>query len=177
MARPLGTLGRVSRRWSVEQVEAIAPKAAAVTAAQPIATPARWTSTGADERVVWGSFQGSGAEPYETAVDHAMVGFRCTCPSRQTPCKHALALLLLWVRGHVPDGVPDNRIEAWVSRRHRRANGGDDEQRAGVAGAGEGGDDARRADDPGAAQGGDDERSPADAAVALHAAAGGCVRW
>ena len=104
-------------RWSVEQVEAVAPSPAAVTAAQPLATPQRWSRTGADDRVLWGSCQGSGAEPYDTAVDHVGVGFRCTCPSRKTPCKHALALLLLWVRDQVPPGAPAPTVETWISRR------------------------------------------------------------
>ena len=103
--------------WSVEQVEAVAPSPAAVTAAHPMATPTRWSGLGADERVLWGSCQGSGSEPYDTAVDHIGVGYRCTCPSRKTPCKHALALLLVWRRGQVPPGSPAGQVEAWIDRR------------------------------------------------------------
>jgi hypothetical protein len=108
--------------WSVEQVEAVAPSPAAVTAAQPLATPARWSDLGADERAVWGSFQGSGAEPYDTAVDHLGVGYWCTCPSRRVPCKHALALLLMWSRDEVPVGVPASKVAAWIQRRQARAS-------------------------------------------------------
>jgi hypothetical protein len=117
----VGTLARVTAVWSVEQVEAVAPAPAAITAAQPLATPARWSNLGADDRVVWGSCRGSGAEPYDTAVDHAAVAYRCTCPSRRVPCKHALALLLLWARGQVPAGVAASAVEAWVDRRASRA--------------------------------------------------------
>ena len=46
----------------------MAPSPAAITAAQPLATPGRWSDVGADDRVIWGSFQGSGAEPYDTVV-------------------------------------------------------------------------------------------------------------
>ena len=95
----------------------MAPKPAAVTAARPLSTPTRWSGLGADERVVWGSCQGSGSEPYDTTVDHVTVGFHCTCPSRRTPCKHALALLLMWAQGQVPDGVPAARVQAWIARR------------------------------------------------------------
>ncbi|MEP1126092.1 MAG: SWIM zinc finger family protein [Ilumatobacter sp.] len=104
-------------RWSVEQVESVAPSPSAVTAAQPLATPQRWSGLGADDRGIWGSCQGSGAEPYDTAVDHVGVGFRCSCPSRRTPCKHALALLLLWARDQVPAGVPAPSTEVWIARR------------------------------------------------------------
>ncbi len=107
----------MGERWSVEQVESVAPSAAAVSAAQPLATPVRWAGLGADERAVWGSCRGSGAEPYDTMVDHVEVGFACTCPSRKSPCKHALALLLLWVRGQVVDTAAPRSVEAWLQRR------------------------------------------------------------
>jgi len=99
-----------------------------MTAAQPIATPTRWAGLGADAQSVWGSFQGSGAEPYDTMVDHGQLGFSCTCPSRKTPCKHALALLLLWVRGQIVDTRTPSNVEAWMQRRtgaRNRAAGAD----------------------------------------------------
>ena len=108
--------------WTTEQVEAVAPSPAAITAAKPLASPARWSGLGADERVLWGSCRGSGAEPYDTAVDHVGVGFRCTCPSRKRPCKHALALLLLWVQEQVPPGTPAGVVESWIGRRVGRAD-------------------------------------------------------
>ena len=98
----------------------MAPSPASVTAAQAIASPASWGSTGADERAVWGSCRGSGAEPYDTAVDHVGVGFRCTCPSRKTPCKHTIALLLLWARGQVPAGTPPAAVGSWLGGRLAR---------------------------------------------------------
>ena len=110
-------------RWSPEQVEAIAPSAAAVSAARPITTVAAWGGLGADERAVWGSCRGSGAEPYDTMVDHVGVAFRCTCPSRRRPCKHALALLLLWTSGDVPESAPPAGVAAWLDAR-RAAEGG-----------------------------------------------------
>jgi hypothetical protein len=50
-------------------------------------------------------------------VDHQHVGFTCTCPSRKTPCKHALALLLLWVRDQVADTPPPAHVSTWIDRR------------------------------------------------------------
>ena len=37
--------------------------------------------------------------------------YACSCPSRKSPCKHALALLLRWVDGLVPPGEPP----AWAA--------------------------------------------------------------
>ncbi|MDX2378162.1 MAG: hypothetical protein QNM02_00200, partial [Acidimicrobiia bacterium] len=104
-------------RWSVEQVESVAPSPAAASAARAIASPQQWAATGADAQAVWGSFRGTAAEPYSTAVDHAAVGFRCTCASRRRPCKHAIALLLLWSHGQVPDRPAPPPVEAWIASR------------------------------------------------------------
>ncbi|MGZ4699950.1 MAG: SWIM zinc finger family protein [Ilumatobacteraceae bacterium] len=106
-----------TRRWQVEQVLAVAPKPSSVAAAQPLAVPARWAGTGCDSRAVWGRCVGSSAEPYECAVDHVEVAFRCTCPSRVVPCKHSLALLLLWARGQVAEGEPPPFAATWIAKR------------------------------------------------------------
>lgn len=122
MPHPVGTVAAVSavQRWTIEQVVAVAPSPKAIVAAEPIAVASRWSGLGGDERVLWGRCRGSGAEPYETLVDHVEVAWRCTCPSRKLPCKHALALLLLWVRGHVPDAARPPAAGAWIDARDRR---------------------------------------------------------
>lgn len=55
-----------------------------------------------DEQLLFGHCQGSGKEPYLCSADftvpHAAV-YRCTCPSRQFPCKHSLGLLYAVVKG------------------------------------------------------------------------------
>ena len=104
-------------RWQVEQVLALAPRPSSVVAAQPLAVPARWTSTGCDSRAVWGRCVGTSAEPYECAVDHVDVASRCSCPSRIFPCKHALALLLLWARGQVAEASPPAFAATWIAKR------------------------------------------------------------
>jgi hypothetical protein len=47
-------------------------------------------------------------------VDHVGVVSRCTCPSRRHPCKHVLALLLLWTNGDVPEAAPPAGVVAWL---------------------------------------------------------------
>lgn len=132
----------MSARWSVEQVVAVAPSPRSVAAAEPVAAESRWSGLGADDRVLWGRCRGSGPEPYETAVDHVDVAWRCTCPSRRQPCKHALALLLLWIRGGVPTSARPAGLEAWVATRDRRAGAASDAGAESTGGTGEeGGDD------------------------------------
>jgi hypothetical protein len=145
-------VGRVgeSGRWTVEQVAAVAPSPRAVVAAEPLAVAARWSGLGGDDRALGGRCRGSGAEPYETIVDHVGVGWRCTCPSRPLPCKHALALLLLWVRGGVPDAARPAGAAAWIDSRDKRAGAGEhppqprpDDRHRGAGGSDAAGDDER----------------------------------
>jgi hypothetical protein len=112
--------------WQVEQVLALAPKPSALAAVLPLATPARWQGLGCDDRLVWGRCTGTTAEPYETVVDHVAVATRCSCPSRSRPCKHSLALLLLWARGHVPRGEASPAARSWSATKAGGVDTGSD---------------------------------------------------
>ena len=107
--------------WSAETVEGLAPDAASVTAARKLARPGPWSETGYDERALWGLCKGSGAKPYQTQVDGSEPAFKCSCPSRKFPCKHALALLLLRARGDVPEGEAPEWVVEWQASRGERA--------------------------------------------------------
>ncbi|MFM7045247.1 MAG: SWIM zinc finger family protein [Ilumatobacteraceae bacterium] len=108
--------------WQVEQVYAVSPSAAATAAAEALVVGGRWASSGCDSRAVWGRCSGRNAEPYDCAADHVALRFRCTCASRQVPCKHVVALLLLWARGRVPTvppevpGGPRSMRPHWLAR-------------------------------------------------------------
>jgi hypothetical protein len=86
-------------RWSHEQVTKLAPDASSLVAARTLAGPARWSDTGTTDLLIWGKCQGSGKAPYQVSVDLTGPAFKCTCPSRKFPCKHGLALMLMWVDG------------------------------------------------------------------------------
>lgn len=100
----------------------LAPDAASAAAARKLATPAPWSQTGTADGLVWGWCAGSGASPYQTIVELSGPAYKCSCPSRKFPCKHALALLLLWAAGQVADAaaVPDY-ADAWKRGRAERA--------------------------------------------------------
>jgi hypothetical protein len=110
-------------RWSAEAVLALAPDDASARAAVGLARPARWSETGAAGDLVWGLCAGSGKNPYQAIVDLSGPAYRCSCPSRKFPCKHALGLLLLWAGGTVPDApAPADYALAWLeSRREKRS--------------------------------------------------------
>jgi hypothetical protein len=111
-------------RWTVEEVLKLAPDGKAAAAARKLATPGPWSELGATEALVFGSCQGSGRVPYQVAVDLGEPAFRCTCPSRKFPCKHGLALLMLWAEGggSVADvsAVADHASE-WAAARTERS--------------------------------------------------------
>ena len=73
------------------------PDARSAQAAKALARPGPWSELGATESLVFGRCQGSGKTPYQVTVDLTGPAYRCTCPSRKQPCKHGVALLLLWV--------------------------------------------------------------------------------
>jgi hypothetical protein len=108
--------------WSAETVEGLAPDAASVTAARKLAKPGPWSDVGFDERAVWGLCKGSGSRPYQTAIDLSGPAFKCSCPSRKFPCKHALALLLVWAGGDVAAGAAPSWVGEWVESRGSRAS-------------------------------------------------------
>jgi hypothetical protein len=78
-------------------VLAQAPDPQSVKAARGLANPRTWSELGCTDTLVFGKCQGSGKQPYQVTVDLTEPAYRCTCPSRKFPCKHGLALLLLWV--------------------------------------------------------------------------------
>ena len=106
----------------MEQILALAPDPSSAKAARGLARPGPWSETGATETLLWGSCQGSGKKPYQVSVDLTGPSAKCSCPSRKFPCKHGLALLLLWAGGHVGPGAEVAGFAAeWVDERAARA--------------------------------------------------------
>ncbi|WP_155058567.1 SWIM zinc finger family protein [Streptomyces blattellae] len=113
-------------RWTADQVLALAPDAASRKAGSKLGAAGPWSEAGSsDEGTVWGLCKGSGSKPYQTVVDIADASgpaYKCSCPSRKFPCKHALGLLLLWAGGDgvVPPGRAPDWAEQWLAGRRRR---------------------------------------------------------
>ena len=108
----------VAARWKTENVLALAPDASSLRAAAGLAGPAPWSGTGAAGDLVWGLCAGSGQHPYQAIADLSGPAYKCSCPSRKFPCKHVLALLLVWAQGGVPEaGEPSDDARAWQQGR------------------------------------------------------------
>ncbi|MEU1051026.1 SWIM zinc finger family protein [Streptomyces sp. NPDC005876] len=114
-------------RWTADQVLALAPDAASRKAGSKLGAAGPWSEAGCDdEGTVWGLCKGSGSKPYQTVVDLAGAtgpAYKCSCPSRKFPCKHALGLLLLWAGGDgaVAPGQAPDWARQWLATRRERA--------------------------------------------------------
>ena len=119
---------------TAEQVRTLAPDASAARAAERLAHPGRWSGTGRTESAAWGLCQGSGSSPYQTTVDLAGPAYRCSCPSRKIPCKHALGLMLLVADGKLDQASPPDWAASWLdSRASRTATAAKPAQQSGEA--------------------------------------------
>ncbi|HST66017.1 MAG TPA: SWIM zinc finger family protein [Mycobacteriales bacterium] len=109
--------------WSAEQVLALAPDATGAAAGRRLGTPAPWSGTGhsAADGALWGLCRGSGSKPYQTVVDLGGPAYKCSCPSRKFPCKHALGLLLLWSDAQVGPAEAPDWVHAWLATRAAKA--------------------------------------------------------
>ncbi|GIM97788.1 DUF5691 domain-containing protein [Paractinoplanes toevensis] len=103
-------------RWSAAQVETLAPDAASVKAARGLSSPGSWSASGRLDDVLWGQ-----CRSYQVCVDLAGPAFKCSCPSRKIPCKHALALLLLWAESEVSAADAPEFAREWQATRAAKA--------------------------------------------------------
>ncbi len=120
---------------SVSEIQAIAPDQSSLTAAGRLLAAKHWRILHSDEQTdsIWGECQGSGANPYRVVVEEGVRGYKCTCPSRKFPCKHALALM--WIRCEEPERFVAASTPQWVTEwlgRARRPARSTDTRRAGA---------------------------------------------
>lgn len=86
------------REITEQQILALAPNAAAASNGKKISQKGGFVKLERtqDDMLYMGECTGSGKSNYITSADYIDENnpvFRCTCPSRQFPCKHSLALL------------------------------------------------------------------------------------
>jgi uncharacterized protein DUF5691/SWIM zinc finger len=104
-------------RWSTAQVEPLAPDTSSLRTGRGLAGAASWSATGLlDEQILWGL-----CRSYRVAVDLTGPAFKCSCPSRKIPCKHALGLLLLWAESGVDTATAPAFAVEWQTARLAKA--------------------------------------------------------
>lgn len=82
--------------FTEQHIQTLAPNPAAFSAGKKLSSKEQWQSIAKNERAMWGGIKGSGANPYLVQIDISTVAYKCTCPSRQFPCKHSIGLMLLY---------------------------------------------------------------------------------
>ena len=123
-----------------QQIQAMAPNAAAAANGKKIAGSGGFVrrSRSADDTFYMGECKGSGKSNYITSVDFIDPQnpvCRCSCPSRQFPCKHSLALLFEIAGGKPfePCEIPEDILKKRARQQARAAR--EEARAAGTAGA------------------------------------------
>ncbi|MFX3632769.1 MAG: SWIM zinc finger family protein [Candidatus Pristimantibacillus sp.] len=90
-----------------------------------------------DETLLFGECMGSGKEPYYCSADFIAQDnpvYRCTCPSRQFPCKHVLGLLYAHTDGSafekatIPADIVEKRAKVEKREEKRQAESSQSEE-------------------------------------------------
>lgn len=96
-------------------IDSQAPNSAAIKNGQGLVKKGRFIQLhhSEDQAVLFGTCAGSGSSDYQPSADFAVPEkpvMRCTCPSRQFPCKHVLGLLYAYAGGasFTPAEVPED---------------------------------------------------------------------
>lgn len=99
-------------------VDAMAPNAEAIKNGRGLVLKGKFTKLhkSPDDTLLFGECSGSGATPYKCSSDFANPAsptHRCSCPSRQFPCKHCLGLMYAFVqkKNFTPAEVPADLAE------------------------------------------------------------------
>ena len=116
-------------------VDAAAPNPDAIKNGRGLVLKNKFTAyhISEDESILFGECQGSGKEPYRCSCDFARADkptHRCSCPSRQFPCKHCLGLMYAYVQKKtfkttaIPDELQAKRekIQARVEKKQADAD-------------------------------------------------------
>ncbi len=109
---------KITEEWIISQ----APNSSAVQNGKKLSQKGSFSSLGKtdDDTLFWGDCAGSGKNPYHTSIDftnEAAPTCRCSCPSRQFPCKHAIGLMFEILNGktfavsEVPQDLAEKRAK------------------------------------------------------------------
>ena len=84
--------------WTDEAIIKASPDAITFERAKDISSTRYWKDLQGNEQFIAGECQSSGNQRYKTLVELEKPAFYCSCRSEKNPCKHALALLLIYLK-------------------------------------------------------------------------------
>ena len=114
-------------------VDSAAPNAAAIKNGRGLVIKGKFVklNKSEDESIIFGECSGSGKSNYSCSCDFIHPDnptHRCSCPSRQFPCKHCLGLMYAWALGKtfkvapVPDDIAEKREKLATRREKQKEN-------------------------------------------------------
>ena len=108
--------------WTETQILQLAPDAPTAKRGQGLASMGKWLTLQSDGNAIWGECKGSGKKPYFVQMDLKNPAFKCSCPARKFPCKHSIAIALLFVRGGEGFALeePPEVVKTWIEGRSKR---------------------------------------------------------
>ena len=108
--------------WTRQRVLGLAPDTASAKAGSGLSKSSKWSMLGHNTSAVWGEIKGSGSCPYQVRIDLTEPAFKCSCPSRKFPCKHALGLLLVLAEeaSAIQPGEPPEWVADWLAKRSQQ---------------------------------------------------------
>jgi hypothetical protein len=99
--------------WSYERLLALAPDASTLDQARRLFFARGWHVLEGNGDWLWGEYETKYGDVMQAAVRLEPPLFRCSCKSQRRPCKHSLALILLFLNR--PDGWQvRNEAPDWV---------------------------------------------------------------
>lgn len=117
-----------------ELIRSAAPNPAAVSNAKKICSLGEFSNLRktADETLIFVECRGSGKNPYNTSADFSgeTQVFRRSCPSRQFPCKHSIALMMERLSGKnfetsdIPEDIAQKKEKSRKARRTLHGSAG-----------------------------------------------------
>jgi hypothetical protein len=111
--------------WSSEQILSLAPDAPTARRGQDLGTIRKWRNLEGNENALWGECKSSGVNFYKTQIDLKGPAFKCNCPSRKFPCKHAIGLLFLYVSNSEAfriTGKMPPELSEWLENRKNKSS-------------------------------------------------------
>ncbi len=108
-------------------IEKLAVNANAFKAGKKLSLSSKWVEYHKSERAIWGAIKGSGKNPYHVSIDLQDLAYKCSCPSRQHPCKHSIAILLLHCQesASFTQSTEPPEIAEWLDKRHAKTTAAD----------------------------------------------------
>ncbi len=114
-------------------IDAAAPNASAIKNGRALVLKNKFSvlNLSTDGDLLFGECKGSGKKPYLCSVDFIKPDaptYRCSCPSRQFPCKHCLGLMYAYAQGQTfakaepPDDIVEKRTNLKQRRETEKAN-------------------------------------------------------